>query len=59
MSDESKKTVKRAQEFFETVQQVGEELVKVVPDKQLSEKMRRVTKEAGEVVKHIKERTDH
>lgn len=58
MSEETKKTIKEAGEFFKKVQE-GAEKYKNVPDKQLTEKIRKVGEGAGEVVKHITERTDH
>jgi len=58
MSDETKKQVKEAGEFFKKVQE-GAEKYKSVPDKQLGEKIKKVGEGAGEVVKHITERTDH
>ncbi len=59
MGEQTKRTVKEAKEFFKTVQEGAEEFSKAIPDKQLGEKLRRVKEEAGEVVKHIEERTDH
>lgn len=58
MSEETKKTIKEAGDFFKKVQE-GAEKYKNVPDKQLTEKIRKVGEGAGEVVKHITERTDH
>lgn len=58
MSEETKKTIKEAGEFFKKVQE-GAEKYKNVPDKQLTEKIRKVGEGAGEVIKHITERTDH
>ncbi len=56
MSEETKKTVKEAGEFFKKVQQDAEKF-KSVPDKQLGEKIKKVQEGAGEVVKHIQEKT--
>jgi len=58
MSEETKKTIKEAGEFFKKVQE-GAEKYKSVPDKQLTEKIKKVGEGAGEIVKHITERTDH
>ena len=58
MSDETKKQIQEAGEFFKKVQQ-GAEKYQGVPDKQLTEKIRKVGEGAGEIVKHITERTDH
>ncbi len=58
MSEESKKTIKEAQEFFKKVEE-GAKTYQNVPDKQLGEKIKKVGDGAGEVVKHITERTDH
>lgn len=58
MSNETKKTIKEAGEFFKKVQE-GAEKYKGVPDKQLGDKIKKVGEGAGEVVKHITERTDH
>lgn len=56
MSEETKKTVKEAGEFFKKVQQDAEKY-KAVPDKQLGEKIKKVQEGAGEVVRHIQEKT--
>ena len=56
MSEETKKTVKEAGEFFKRVQQDAEKY-KSIPDKSLGEKIKKVQDGAGEVVKHIGERT--
>lgn len=58
MSEETKKTIKEAGEFFKKVQE-GAEKYKSVPDKQLGDKIKKVGEGASEVVKHITERTDH
>lgn len=58
MSDETKKTIKEAGEFFKKVQE-GAEKYKGIPDKQLTEKIRKVGEGAGEVSEYIKKRTDH
>jgi hypothetical protein len=58
MSKESKEQVKEAGEFFKKVQE-GAEKFKGIPDKQLTEKIKKVGEGAGEIVKHITERTDH
>jgi hypothetical protein len=39
--------------------QEGAEKYKSVPDKQLVEKIKKVGEGAGEIVKHITEKTDH
>lgn len=57
MSEESKKTIKEAGEFFKKVQE-GAEKYKSVPDKQLGDKIKKVGEGASEVVKHITERTE-
>jgi hypothetical protein len=58
MSEETKKTIQEAGEFFKKVQE-GAEKYKGVPDKQLTEKIKKVGEGAGEIVKHITEKTDH
>jgi hypothetical protein len=58
MSEETKKTVQEAQEFFKKVEEGAQEYQNI-PDKQLTEKIRKVGQGAREVVKHISERTDH
>ena len=58
MSDDTKKQVQEAGEFFKKVQE-GAEKYKGVPDKQLTEKIRKVGEGAGEVAEHIKKRLDH
>jgi hypothetical protein len=58
MSEETKKQIQEAGEFFKKVQE-GAEKYQSVPDKQLTEKIRKVGEGAGEVVEHIKKNTDH
>lgn len=57
MSDESKKTIKEAGEFFKKVEE-GAKKYQSVPDKQLGDKIKKVGEGAGEIVKHITERTE-
>jgi vacuolar-type H+-ATPase subunit H len=57
MSEESKKTVKEASEFFKRVSENAEKYQKAIPDKHLGEKLKRVSEGASEVVKHITERS--
>lgn len=59
MSEQTKKSSEQAKEFFKTVQEGADQFSKVIPDKQLGEKLRRVKEDAGEVIKHIEKRTDH
>lgn len=56
MSEETKRTVKEAGEFFKKVQQDAERY-KSIPDKDLGSKIKKVQEGAGEVVKHIQEKT--
>lgn len=56
MSEETKRTVKEAGEFFKKVQQDAERY-KSIPDKDLGTKIKKVQEGAGEVVKHIQEKT--
>lgn len=56
MSEQTKKTVKEAQEFFKRVEQDSEKF-KSIPDKGLGDKIKKVQEGAGEVVKHITERS--
>jgi len=56
MSEETKRTVKEAGEFFKKVQE-GAEKYKSIPDKDLGNKIKKVQEGAGEVVKHIQEKT--
>ena len=56
MSNETKKTVKEAGEFFKKVQQDAEKYTSI-PDKDLGNKIKKVQEGAGEVVKHIQEKT--
>jgi hypothetical protein len=56
MSQETKKQVKEAGEFFKKVQQDAEKY-KSIPDKDLGGKIQKVQEGAGEVVKHIQEKT--
>ena len=58
MSEETKKTIEEAGEFFKKVKE-GAEKYQGIPDKQLTEKIKKVGDGAGEVVKHIEERIDH
>jgi hypothetical protein len=59
MSEETKKQSETAKEFFKKVQEGAEQFQKSIPDKQLGEKLKKVGESAGEVVKHIEQRTDH
>lgn len=59
MSEQTKKTVKQAEEFFKQVEQGAQEFSQSIPDIGLQKKIQKVSEGAGEVVKHIKERTDH
>jgi uncharacterized FlaG/YvyC family protein len=56
MSEQTKKTVKEAGEFFKKVQQDAEKY-KSIPDKDLGGKIQKVQEGAGEVVKHIQEKS--
>lgn len=58
MSEETKKTVKEAQEFFKKVEE-GAQQYQSIPDKQLTEKIRKVGEGAGEIAEYIKKRSDH
>lgn len=58
MSEETKKQIQEAGEFFKKVQE-GAEQYKSIPDKQLTEKIRKVGEGAGEIAEHIKKKTDH
>jgi hypothetical protein len=58
MSEQTKKTVKKAEEFFKVVEE-GAKKFGSIPDPGLQQKIKKVGEDAGEVVKHIKERTDH
>ncbi len=61
MSEEKnpvKENIKEAQEFFKKVKE-GSEKYQGIPDKQLTEKIKKVGEGAGEIVKHIEERVDH
>jgi len=59
MSEEIKKQAEIATEFFKKVQEGAEQFQKTIPDKQLSEKLKKVGENAGEVVKHLVEKTEH
>ena len=58
MSEESKKQVKQAEQFFKEVQEGAKEF-QSIPDPGLQKKIQKVGEDAGQVVKHIQERTDH
>lgn len=59
MSEETKKQVKEAQKFFKEVKERSDQYQKTIPDKHLGDKFKKVGDGAGEIVKHITERTDH
>jgi len=59
MSEKSKEKVQEAQKFFKEVEKKSEEYRQAIPDKGLGEKLKKVQEGAGEVIKHITERTDH
>jgi hypothetical protein len=58
MSEETKKTIEEAGEFFKKVKE-GAEKYQGIPDKKLTEKIKKIGEGAGEVVKHIEEHKDH
>jgi hypothetical protein len=58
MSEENKNTVKEAQKYFKQVEE-GAKQYRNIPDKILTEKIRKVAEGAGEIVKHIEKRSDH
>lgn len=58
MSAETKKTVKEAKEFFKRVKELSGDYDSI-PDAGLQQKIHKVKEGAGEVIKHIEERTDH
>lgn len=59
MSEQTKKTVKEAKEFFKQVQDGAERYQKSIPDKKLGEKLRKVQESSQEVIKHITDNTDN
>jgi hypothetical protein len=57
MSEESKKSAQEATKFFKEVSEKSEKFSQTIPDKQLGEKLRKVSESAEQVVKHITERS--
>lgn len=56
MSEESKKSAQEAQKFYRKVSEESEKFSQAIPDRQLGEKLKKVSESATEVVKHITER---
>ena len=57
MNSEVKRQVKEAQQFFKRVSEQSEKFSQVIPDKQLGEKLRKVSESSSEVVRHIEEKS--
>lgn len=57
MSELVKQETKYAKQYAEDVFKSAEHYQKVIPDKQLGEKLRKMGESAKEVVKHIEERS--
>jgi hypothetical protein len=55
MSEEAKKTVKEAKEFFKKVEE-GATKYQAIPDSGLKQKIQKVREHSVEVVKYIEER---
>lgn len=62
MSEESKEKLQKIKKLYETVEEGTKKVLKESPDlqkdKELVKKIEKVQKEAGEVVKHIEEKTE-
>jgi len=61
MSEESKEKLQKIKKLFETVEEGSKQVTKephLQGDKELIKKIEKVQKEAGEVVKHIEEKTE-
>jgi polyhydroxyalkanoate synthesis regulator phasin len=58
MSEGTKEQVKEAHKFFQEVSEKSKQYQKSIPDKGLSEKLRKVEQSSEEVVKHIDERSE-
>lgn len=62
MSKESKEKLQKIKKLYETVEEGTKKVLKESPDlqkdKELVKKIEKVQKEAGEVVKHIEEKTE-
>lgn len=55
MSQESKEATQEATKFFKRVSEESQHLQRIIPDKQLGEKLRKVSEASEQVVKHIEE----
>lgn len=53
----SKEIVKQAEKFFKQMSKDAEYYKSAIPDKQLGEKLKKVSEHCTEVVKHIEERS--
>lgn len=58
MSEETKKTVENAKEFFKQVKEGAERFQKTIPDKRLGEKLKKVQESSQEVIKHITDNSE-
>ena len=56
MSEQSKKDVKDAKEFFKQVEEGAKRFQEIIPDKKLGEKLKKVEESSKEVVQHIEEK---
>ena len=57
MSEQSKRQVEEVKKMFQDFTKKSQEMQNVIPDKQLSEKIKKVSETSHEVVKHIEEKT--
>jgi len=61
MSEESKKSLEKIKKIYETFEEGSKKIVKEsekLGDKELTKKVEKVQKEAGEIVKHIEKKMD-
>jgi sulfur transfer protein SufE len=58
MSATTKQQVEQAKKFFKQAGEQADAYQKVIPDKRLGEKLKKVSETSKEVVKHIEEHTD-
>jgi hypothetical protein len=57
VSEETRKSAQEATKFFKEVSEKADKFQKAIPDRQLHEKLKKVSESATEVVKHITEKS--
>lgn len=59
MSEGTKKTAEHIKKYFQEVVEKSEQASQSIPDKELSEKLKKVKQSSEEVVKHIEKKSSN